>query len=308
VNLRNRFDALIEGIEKRPPPLADTRVRRFALLVAAVMLLSGMALSIAARPSLLKDLAPLPWLFLLACVPLTIGGNAAQFRATAWLIGVHVSWRRATVISVLSTAANMLPLPGGSIVRIAALKTASNSYVNTAGATMLTAGNWLGVSMTIAAIALAYKGNTSAALVLLSAGICIIAIAAALLGALGTVTVTARFAGLCGVQIATTAIGALRLVLCFLALDEVVSFADSLVLSLSAVFAAFIGVAPGGIGVVEGIAAAIASMIGVSAAATFVAATINRIASLLVIAPLALSLARRNSDFIGSSSNGGGHP
>lgn len=308
MNLRGGLGALIERVANRPSPLADTRARRIALFLAAAMLFGGLALSIATRPLLLQDLAPLPWLLLLACVPLTIGGNAAQFRVTAHLIGVRMPWRRAAVVAVLGTAANMLPLPGGSIVRIAALKTASNSYLHTTRVTVLAAGNWLGVSLTIAAVALAYKGHTAAALAILLAGICIIATAALLLGALGTVTVARRFAGLCGVQTVTTTIGALRLVLCFLAVGEAVSFADCLVLSLSAVIAAFIGVAPGGIGVVEGLAAAIASAIGVSAAAAFVAATINRIATLLIIGPLALILAHRARNSIGDSSNGADRP
>jgi len=295
MRLSGRFGALLESVANRPSPLTEPRARRFAFFLAALMLFGGLALSIVTRPHLLDELAPIPWLLLLACVPLTIGGNAAQFRVTALLIGVQMPWRRAAAVSVLSTAANMLPLPGGSIVRIAALKTTSNSSLNATGVTVLAAGNWLGVSMVIAGTALAYKGQASAALALLLAGLCCSAIVAALLGAFGAISITARFANLCGVQVITTGLGALRLVLSFDALGEVVSFSDSLVLSLSAVIAALIGVAPGGIGVVEGIAAAIASTIGLSAAAAFVAATINRVASLLVIGPLALVIANQKS-------------
>lgn len=281
-----RLLAMIEAVAHRPSIFENSRVRQTAILLAVVLFFGGLALALAARPELFRDVDLSVWVLVLACVPLTVLLNSCQFWLTACLLRVPMPPARAVLVTLLSTAANMLPLPGGSVVRIAALKSVDNSYRQGTTVTLLGAGNWLGVALVLAAGALLALGFR-----LLGAGAFMVGLSAIAVAVAGLRVVhkagVAWLLAYATVQSAMVAIGTLRLWLCFRALGEPVQALEAVVLTLATVIAAAVGVAPAGLGVTEGTAAGIATAIGIAASVAFVAAALDRISGLAVVGPLA---------------------
>ena len=121
--------------------------------VAIVFLVAGLAMSISAHPNLLSDIDLGPVLvLLLVTVPLTIILNAIEFSLTGQLMQVQISPQRCLETTILGSAANMLPLPGSTIVRIAALKAAGAGYTKSTAVSILVAINWLGIAFICAGV------------------------------------------------------------------------------------------------------------------------------------------------------------
>lgn len=290
-----RLQRIARAVSRQRSVFDRPRVRAVAVLAAVAVFAGGLTVALSNYPELPGRVTPGAWLLVLACVPLTVLANASQFWLTARLVGSMVGLPRAMLVTILSTAANMLPLPGGSLVRIAALKSATNTYRQTTFVTVLIAGCWLGVTMMLAGSALILVGFERVGLPTLSAGI----VALVLFGytlASGFRATPVWLAGLLTVQVLTVGVGALRLWLCFLALGEPVGYLQAAVLTLSTVIAAIIGVAPAGLGITEFLAAGIAKGLGIAASFGFLAAALNRISGLLVVGPAALFLQWLDSD------------
>ncbi|MCS4503423.1 hypothetical protein NYO91_04950 [Arhodomonas aquaeolei] len=265
------------------------RVRSFAVLAAVAVFAVGLMVALSNYPDLPSRVAPSVWLLVVACVPLTIFANASQFWLTARFVDAPVTLSRAMLITILSTAANMLPLPGGSLVRIAALKGMTNTYRQATAATILIAGCWLGVTMTLAGLALLLIGFVYAGMLVLPVGVGALSLSSYMI-LRGFLSAPAELVGLAVIQVIAVCVGALRIWLCFLALGESISYPHAMVFTLSTVTAAVIGVAPAGLGVTELLAAGIATGLGVAGAFGFLAAALNRLSGLLVIGPVALIL------------------
>ncbi|HZD51880.1 MAG TPA: hypothetical protein VE175_02430, partial [Woeseiaceae bacterium] len=289
MKITGKSGVLLQALRQRGSLLEHRRLRRAGVLLALAAFCGGMVAAWTIHPDLFDHLVLRPWLLVLACVPLTILGNAAQFWMSSRLLGVvNIAFvPGAILVAILSTAANMLPLPGGTLVRIAALKRTSNTYGQATYVTMLAAGCWLGVTSTLAGcalIVLGFRGSGAAT-------------AAAGTGALVLfgVSLVRRFqatpawlGGLLAVQVMMVAVGATRLWLCFRSFGEAVDPLAAAVLTLSTGIAALIGIAPAGLGLTEALAAGIAATISVPASLGFLAAALNRISGLVVVAPLTL--------------------
>lgn len=287
-------DALVKRLANlagRPSLLESPRARRIATTLAVLLLISGLIVAIAARPELLQQVNPRAWVLLLACVPLTVIGNSTLLWQMARIANNRITPARAGLITILSTAANMLPVPGASAVRIAALKTTSNTYRDTSLVTFFTAICRVGTALVSAGVALYLLGFAVAASAILAAGIG--ATLAASFGLRITLHApTSSVFRLVILQFIMVGIGALRLWLAFSALNQSQSVPEVLVLALAGTISSVLGIAPAGMGLAEASAAGIALLIGVPASAAFLAEALNRITSLLVITPLAVILQR----------------
>ncbi|MGB5485719.1 hypothetical protein, partial [Parasphingorhabdus sp.] len=104
-------------------PMHNDRFRQIILIVAVFALIAGIYFSFRSQPDLFQEarLGPIIILALFA-VPLTIYFNALEFVLSARLIGHKIGLKSAAETSVIGGVANMLPLPGGALVRVAALK------------------------------------------------------------------------------------------------------------------------------------------------------------------------------------------
>ncbi|MGD8837952.1 MAG: hypothetical protein PVI70_00005, partial [Gammaproteobacteria bacterium] len=98
---------------------------RIALGCATVFLVAGLLYSYISQPQVLNELVLWPvMLLILIGVPLTLCLNAVEFGILARLGRVEVTMLKALEITLLGSAANLLPLPGSTMVRVAALKAA----------------------------------------------------------------------------------------------------------------------------------------------------------------------------------------
>ncbi|MEO0400060.1 MAG: hypothetical protein AAF224_11650 [Pseudomonadota bacterium] len=264
--------------------------RSVGMAVAACLFVGGVIVSIAADPAQFINMrmAPVALAFFLV-TPLVILGNAAEFVFVARLVGRRVTPFAALKITVFGTAANLLPLPGGAMVRVAALKTAGASVAGGSGGVLLAAIIWIGVSFILAGggallLGLPIAGGVG---LLFGAGV----LAACLVFAHFVYSALPAALGVCVVKSATTLLDALRLYWCLAALGVTASLLQAIVLSVSGVIGAAIAIAPAGLGVREGSAALLAQFIALPAAPVFLAASLARLVGLVMLAPLALLLA-----------------
>jgi uncharacterized membrane protein YbhN (UPF0104 family) len=263
------------------------------LAVAALGFFAGAVLSIRARPELVQGLAVLPVLgILLLGVPGTMLLNATEFRLTGRLVGQWIPYGRALETAVISSAANLLPLPGGSIVRVGALRAGGATLARGGSSTLFAGTVWVGVSLLYAGSALCALGRSARGAVFLGLG------GAAMLAAAGLFAPLLEnrraAATLVGVRFVMIIWGALRLTLCLWTLGIQAGFAKASVLTVANAVASVVAIVPGGLGIREGTAASLGVLAGLDASSGFLAAAVNRLVALLLLAPSALVLSVRH--------------
>lgn len=271
--------------------LGDARVRRWAMVLSAVLFVAGLAISIRARPDLVDGIH---WPYLLLgvlAVQVSTFIGAQGFLLTAWLVRSPIRLRQAMEVTVLGSAANLLPLPGAVMVRIAALKSAGTRLRLGTGVTLISGTLLSGAAALTAGAVLIRQDPGPAGLIVL-----IIGAVTAIAGFLACLRVSGRplvSLAMVGHKFVRLGFSALQLWLAFAALGEVATVAQCLMLSVANVIASAVAVAPGGLGVREVAAATLAPLVGMSPANAFVAASLNRLVVFAGAVPLSLWFARR---------------
>lgn len=276
-------------IKRRTAVLERPVVRRIALVGATVLFAGGLWFAYQSRPHIFDELNPTAWAGVFVLVPVTLAINALVFWLTARIGKIPISLSRALVVTVLSTAANLLPLPGGAAVRTVALSEGGKAYGSALKLTLLTGLTWMGLASGVCATGLLLLSYIEYGL--LAGVLSVSALSVALMGLKGSIGAgVSRLVALLAAQLLLAATGGFRLLFCFHALGEVVLLEQVLVLLFAPVVSAFVGIAPGGLGLTELTAAGLAALIGFVPATAFVAAALNRITGLLVVTPLAVVL------------------
>lgn len=267
-------------------------VRRVALIVAAVFLIGGLALAIADKPDALLSIDyKLVLLCLVLAGPLSIFASALEFGATARLAGVRISASEVLQVTIIGSAANLLPIPGAMMVRIASIKAAGASLEKAASATTFSAALWPATGCIAAGFAAMALGYPIAGAMVAAAGL------AGLVGFVGLAFMRFRshamLATLVGIKALQIAVEVGRLSLCLAALGGASDLLTSTILNMSNVIGSIVTIVPAGLGVREGVGVALAPILSLSASLTFLAVAINRILGLLTIAPVAILLAAK---------------
>ena len=294
--LMDRTAALLRLREHLSPHSAS--LRRAALFVAFLGFAAGLFWAAESVSSLWTKIALFPLVVLLLIgVPLTISLSAAEYRAMLEAAGSSVPWRAALEISIYTSAANMLPIPGGVITRLGGMKARGISIREGSRLVVLFAGIWAGTAFSLSGAAIALH-NASFGAVFLGAGL-----AALILSIQG---LHSRGAGRCLIvkivliRTASQVVEMARLILAFRALGTVLPFADAAVFAVSSFVGTAVSIVPAGIGINEGIVALLSPVIGLNPATGFIAAAINRVvvmAGLALVASILLSLpGHRNKD------------
>ncbi len=267
-------------------------VRRACLSLAALFLCLGLALAIRANPGLLATIDFRPVLVCaLVAVPLAILSSALEYDLSARLAGVRIPPGEVLKTTIIGSAANLLPIPGAAMVRIAGIKAAGSNLVNGAAATTFSAALWPATGALAAGFAGMMLGHTLAGALLAGAG------AVTLVGVLALAF--ARFqrfdlpAALLGVKALQVGIEVLRLSLCLAALGSNSDLLVCAVLNMANVVGSLVSIVPAGLGVREAAAVALAPLLALSVSLTFLAVAVNRILGLAIVAPLAVILAAR---------------
>jgi uncharacterized membrane protein YbhN (UPF0104 family) len=274
--------------------LRDPFWRRIILLVAAFWFAVGVALSIRAQPDIFGSLQwqPILWLVVIA-IPVTLALNAYEFVLAARLISQQVGFRSALETTIIGGVANMLPLPGGIMVRVAALKAAGASLKHGTSAILFNTFIWFGVAFAYAGAWVLALGAMWIGTAFLAAGLAILMISfAATFRLLQEWRITMR---LTVTKIGLVLIDATRIYLCLWALTAAGSFGHASVLTASSVVGSAISIVPAGLGIREGVAALLAPIVGLAASSAFLATSLNRLVGLAITAPVAAYLAFRQS-------------
>jgi uncharacterized membrane protein YbhN (UPF0104 family) len=257
---------------------AAARARPWLLPVAFVAFVVTAGVAFASLPD---GIEVHPWPLVLSALllcPLSTAANAAEFAATAAIVGERVRPAEALRVAVISSAANLLPLPGAVAVRTHRLRRAAGyrrAFAVTAGAGIC----WLGTALVIAGAADLLDAGRAASAAAVAAGGAGVAASAVMIR-------DRRWWWVLAAEIGQVAVGAARLGLAVAALDVSVDVRQSLGLAVAPVAGSAVGILPGGLGVREAIAATIAALVDLPAAVGGAAAAIDRVLGLVVVAAL----------------------
>ena len=267
-------------------------LKRIILLLAVALFIGGIALSIHLQPDIFSNLDWRPLVVLMAfAVPINIFLNALEFRLSARLINRSVGFGNALEITVIGSAANMLPLPGAALTRLVGLKAAGGSYREGAAVTGLIALLWLGVALTVAGAAIALLDDDLLGSLFIAAGIIVMFAALAAMvkisrdWPLSFLTAT--------VKVLFVALDATRLYLCLIGLGIDANYLQASAFVVASVVGSAVSIVPAGLGIREAASAALAPVVGLAASVGFLATALNHLLGMLVLLPLAFGLAFR---------------
>jgi hypothetical protein len=214
------------------------------------------------------------WLALLPAVTLV---NALRFYVTSRALGNRCTLRRAVTVTVFSTAANMLPIPGGMIVRAANLKGVNNNIKGAVSATLLTSAFSGLVTILLAAAAYLVVKESILSLIIFG-GLTSVFVIALILMARGALKMI--LSKLVWIEVCSTLLDAARIVTCFAVIGLYISAERSLILTSASVVGSAISLVPAGLGVREITAALMAVHLSLIPSATYVAIGLNRLIGL----------------------------
>lgn len=230
------------------------------------------------------SLQPLPLLIiLLVIIPASIAYSALNMMLMGHAAGVPVGFAQGVKVSVFAQVAEILPIPGGAIVRTAALVRAGSPAVRSAELVIAFSLLWIACGAAGAGLALAKLGWPALAL---AAG-----------GAVGALTICgwlgARFGAFVAIAAvvlrgAGVALVAARLMLAFAVIGVTLPWLDSATFAFATILGSAAALIPAGLGVSEGLSALIAGPAGVAPAAAFLAAALSRLLGFAVNSLLAV--------------------
>lgn len=263
-----RISSLIRHVNER-----RDAYRAPALACALFVFMIGCAVSYVQLDVRLSDLrwGPLAILACLIAPSLIYGGFGLVLLAQS--AGLSMRLGRATVTSAYAYLSELLPLPGGAIVRTGALVRAGGSVRTSSLLVLLTAILWIalaiiGAGLTLLPTSLGFAwplllvGTTAAGGVLRWLW--------AMTGArVTTLTFLHRVFGI--------ALTALRLQFAFAALGVSIAFSDTLPFVLALLLGSASSIAPAGLGVSEALAAMAATTSQYSPATAFLAVGLDRL-------------------------------
>ena len=211
--------------------------------------------------------------------------SALEFRlAHEHLVGHLPSWSSCMKISVLGTLGNLLPIPGGTVVRVAALKNAGSSVPKSTKLLTAIGLIWLGLSLLTTGICL-LPHIRNIGILLIFTGTLLYSFSVFLIGY--------KTSRKCRLLVALTALeflvilnAGLRTFLVLISLGFHTSLFQSMALVASGSVAVAAGIVPAGLGIRELLAASIGTQVGIGGGPAFLASALNSAISILLLIPL----------------------
>ena len=257
----------------------------------------GVIYSYRAQPEIFSNLSLAPLVAIAAIgIPATVYLNALEFQLTAKLIRRPFNLAQSAEITVIGSVANMLPIPGGTMVRVAALKSAGASLKAGTAATLLVSVLWIGIAFIYSGLWVFGLGDAlwpRLGPAFIFGGIAALAVSVALCFTLTENKSVVAYLALN--KMALVLVDATRMYLCFRVLGLDGTFAQASVLTVSSVMGAAVSIVPAGLGIREGVAALLGPVVLLAASSAFLSTSLNRIVGLSVMAPFAVFLGMRKS-------------
>lgn len=271
---------------------SSPRARRILFGLTTVFFVAVVVLSVRALPEIEGGLR---WdAVALIAVPtylVVLALMAMQYVVSARIGGLHVGFRAAAPVAVLSTAANFLPIPGAVLMRAGAMQREGVSAGRALGSAALVGLSRLGGAGVLAAATLALAGRWTAATVAIGVGAAGTAAYALGVWRLAQIDRTRILMLGLAVGLAMAAVSSIALWLATVAMRSAVDPAQATAISSSGALADAVGVLPGGLGLRESLAAGIAATTGTAAAVGSVATLIVRFVSTVMLAVSAGAIA-----------------
>lgn len=224
---------------------------------AAAIFLGATGYALTELPTLSVRVGPL---VLAALLGLAVhGANAAEYRLIGRLMDQEVGWREAVQISLLASAANLLPLPGSAIVKIREMTGRTGRLGDSARATVLVGIGWMAAALLLGAGALALlRAPIAATVAAATGGGMLIFVGLALPGEPGLRLPLLSY--LLALESVLTLVIALRLFLVLTGLELAGDYLHAVVLSAANPLASAAGIFPAGLGLRELLAGALAPL------------------------------------------------
>jgi hypothetical protein len=252
--------------------------RRPLIAGALVLFLAGTVWSFAGLGLKLAEID----LVAMAILVLPVGLLQLAYSATSLVLlartaGVRIGFADAMRASARAQMAEALPLPGGAIVRTAALVAAGSPPTRSAALVIGTALLWIALASAAAGVML-ITPVPLAGWTLLGGGIAV---------SLAALVHVARLGGLANAaltllqRIAGLGVAALRVALAFAAVGAAVSLSETLPYVLAAIAGSASSLVPGGLGVSEALGALMAGLVRASPESAFLALAVSRVTQFL---------------------------
>jgi hypothetical protein len=277
-------------LRRRAREVSESR-KRLWLAVAAALFIGAFALGLTTLPEIHR---PVRWLlFVLSGLfgaPALVALGAAEYDASARMLGHDpVPVRESLRVSILSTAANLLPIPGSAIVRTAALYRLGSPIGGAVLSTLTVGLSWVATGALIIGVSLLADSPDVFGFVLLVGGVLSLSgIYVVMRRIRGPTGVNSLFARIVVIESLFVVVGAVRFLLVVAGLGFSPSLSQAAALTLSGMVASMTGIFPAGLGIRELAAGAISPLINLPASVGIVAASIIRIANLAVLAPISM--------------------
>lgn len=268
---------------KRLQPIQNRlqQYRKPLTIVASIIFFAGIIWSIRDLKLSVDDIAfgPLALLaFVLVPLSLLYGGVGLQLLAKVAGLKMTVSFafRR----SALAQLAEILPIPGGAIVRAGALMSVGAKAGEGAILVLAAAFLWIAIAATGAGLAIYANGENWGGAIIISG---VFVTASILIWIVSKAGWTAALQILAH-RLFGIALTALRIVCAFATIGAVLPFESGLIFAFATIAGSAAAIAPAGLGISEIFSAALAPIVSVVPATAFLAVALNRIVGLSVTA------------------------
>jgi hypothetical protein len=288
--------ALRRLLDQRAQPI-PARLRNGILIAATVgiVLASFWAWSSSGLSASSMEWLPILIAFAVAA-PLSLLLKAAEFHVAARIVGQSPGRGRSLEVAVVSSAANLLPLPGSLLVTVHSLSEDGSNYRQALAASAVPGLSWLGVTGIIGGTAISVEGPSGLGLLVVAGGFAALGTAVALFRATAPLERRASLGlTILAVEVGWLGVSALRLGLAVSALGLAVEPTQALALSVAGALTVAIGFFPGGLGIREALIAGLAPMIGLPFDTGILIGSLDRVVWLafLALAAAALTLTKR---------------
>lgn len=272
------------------------RAERWLLPVAFVIFVVVTIAAAFNLPDVDRELRPVGFLGVAALTVAAIVVNGLEFRFAGRLLGRRVGVMHALEVSLLSSAANVLPIPGAVLVRTHALRRVGERYSSAFGVTTAVGLAWVSAAAVFAgAFAFAVSSTVLGGL-FFAGGLAGLAIVVLILRASsGNWTSLATLSQLVVLELLSVAVSGARLFAVAWAMDFGVTPMQAVVVNLGGILSSVAGIFPGGLGLRELLSAAFGRLMGVPTAEALLMAAVDRLAfyGVLAIGAVGLLLAGR---------------
>jgi hypothetical protein len=279
---KSRLASLERRLNRRS---TSPTARRWLLVVSLIAFVTIAVLSYLSLP----DGQTFNWwmapILIVVLTPVTVLANAAEFKVMAKFSGRPFGWIASCRLTLIATAANLLPLPGGIMIRTQALRAEGATYKRALGANAIAGGAWVAVgAVATGALLLSYQGFS------------LIGTGSVVVGVLATATVIylmrrvhrrdylPMFVRLGLVEVMTVLVAAIRVMVSFAFLNLSINPAQAVALTTPTILAAAIGIFPAGLGLRELLAGAVALVVNLPVGQSVAATAVDRVFSQIGLA------------------------